>query len=157
MSNIQQQPQQQQQQQQQKQMQQMQQQQNFSAVVLLQKRSKTTMTRAMREMRKKKKLRSVREKKELRAKERHRKVAILNGPFRKGVVTKLLVRPPRRPNSAARKIAFVKLSDGRGVQCFIPGPKSKLTEHDIVMFRGGKTQDVPGLNYKIVRKKFDCN
>ena len=82
---------------------------------------------------------------------------ILLGPQRKGVCVKCVVRTPRKPNSAQRKCAVLRLNDGRLITAYIPGEKSNLQEHGVVLFRGGRVQDCPGLKYKIIRGVYDMN
>uniref|UniRef100_UPI00398F281A small ribosomal subunit protein uS12m n=1 Tax=Pristiophorus japonicus TaxID=55135 RepID=UPI00398F281A len=77
-------------------------------------------------------------------------------PQLKGVVLKTMVRKPKKPNSANRKCARVRLSDGREAICFIPGEGHNLQEHNIVLVEGGRTQDLPGVKLKVVRGKYDC-
>ncbi|XP_006277804.1 small ribosomal subunit protein uS12m [Alligator mississippiensis] len=83
------------------------------------------------------------------------------GPLRgspqlKGVVLKIVIRKPKKPNSANRKCARVRLSNGKEVICFIPGEGHNLQEHHQVLVEGGKTPDLPGVKLKIVRGKYDC-
>jgi len=82
---------------------------------------------------------------------------ILLGPQRKGVCVKNVVRTPRKPNSAQRKCAVLRLNDGRLITAYIPGEKANLQEHGVVLFRGGRVQDCPGLKYKIIRGVYDMN
>ncbi|XP_067326559.1 small ribosomal subunit protein uS12m [Anolis sagrei] len=85
------------------------------------------------------------------------KVGPLGGhPQLKGVVLKTMIRKPKKPNSANRKCARVRLSNGKEVVCFIPGEGHNLQEHNIVLVEGGRTQDLPGVKLKIVRGKYDC-
>ncbi|XP_048688922.1 small ribosomal subunit protein uS12m [Caretta caretta] len=77
-------------------------------------------------------------------------------PQVKGVVLKTMIRKPKKPNSANRKCARVRLSNGKEVVCFIPGEGHNLQEHSIVLVEGGRTQDLPGVKLKIVRGKYDC-
>lgn len=76
-------------------------------------------------------------------------------PFLKGVVLKTLVKKPKKPNSANRKCVLVRLSTGRECIAYIPGEGHNLQEHNIVLVRGGRLQDVPGVKHKCVRGKFD--
>lgn len=75
-------------------------------------------------------------------------------PFKKGVCTKVTTKTPRKPNSAIRKIARVRLSNGMEVTAYIPGEGHNLQEHSVVMLRGGKVKDV-GIRYTIVRGVLD--
>ncbi|KAM4696879.1 small ribosomal subunit protein uS12m [Rhinophrynus dorsalis] len=77
-------------------------------------------------------------------------------PQLKGVVLKTMIRKPKKPNSANRKCARVRLSNGKEVICFIPGEGHSLQEHNIVLVEGGRTQDLPGVKLKVVRGKYDC-
>ena len=76
-------------------------------------------------------------------------------PFMKGVVLKTLIKKPKKPNSANRKCVRVRLSSGREVTAYIPGEGHSLQEHHIVLVRGGKMQDLPGVKHKCVRGKYD--
>ena len=82
---------------------------------------------------------------------------ILLGPQRKGVCVKLVVRTPKKPNSAQRKCAILRLSNGKLITAYIPGEKGVLQEHGVVLFEGGRVQDCPGIKYKIIRRKYDMN
>ncbi|XP_056397043.1 28S ribosomal protein S12, mitochondrial [Hyla sarda] len=77
-------------------------------------------------------------------------------PQLKGVVLKTMIRKPKKPNSANRKCARIRLSNGKEVVCFIPGEGHNLQEHNIVLVEGGRTQDLPGVKLKVVRGKYDC-
>ncbi|KAI0345762.1 ribosomal protein S12 [Trametopsis cervina] len=79
-----------------------------------------------------------------------------NNSQKKGVVTQLFNAKPKKPNSAKRKVARVKLSNGAVVQAYIPGERHTLQEHNVVMVRGGRAQDLPGVRYKIVRGALDA-
>ncbi|MDD4123085.1 MAG: 30S ribosomal protein S12 [Candidatus Pacebacteria bacterium] len=76
-------------------------------------------------------------------------------PFKKGVCTKVTTVTPKKPNSALRKIARVKLSNGQEITAYIPGIGHNLQEHSIVLVRGGRVKDLPGVRYHIVRNKYD--
>lgn len=82
--------------------------------------------------------------------------ATFGRPQIKGVVVKNLIRKPKKPNSANRKCARVRLSNGKEVVCFIPGEGHSLQEHHVVLVQGGRTQDLPGVKLTIVRGKYDC-
>ncbi len=75
-------------------------------------------------------------------------------PFKRGVCTKVTTKTPRKPNSAIRKIARVRLSNGMEVTAYIPGEGHNLQEHSVVMLRGGRVKDI-GVQYTIVRGKLD--
>lgn len=87
----------------------------------------------------------------------HRKRTELRrgAPFRRGVCLKVTTTTPKKPNSALRKIARVRLSNGMEVTAYIPGEGHNLQEHSIVMVKGGKTKDLGGVRYKVVRGVFD--
>ncbi|MBU0732360.1 30S ribosomal protein S12 [Patescibacteria group bacterium] len=76
-------------------------------------------------------------------------------PFKRGVCTKVTTVTPKKPNSALRKIARVRLSNGMEVTAYIPGEGHNLQEHSIVMIRGGKVRDLPGVRYHVVRGVYD--
>lgn len=76
-------------------------------------------------------------------------------PFKRGVCVKVTTTSPRKPNSAVRKIARVKLTNGQEITAYIPGEKHNLQEHSVVLVRGGRVKDI-GANYTIVRGKLDA-
>ncbi len=76
-------------------------------------------------------------------------------PFKRGVCVKVTTMTPKKPNSALRKIARVRLSNGMEVTAYIPGEGHNLQEHSIVMIRGGRVKDLPGVRYHIVRGRYD--
>ena len=78
-----------------------------------------------------------------------------SAPFKRGVCIKVTTKTPKKPNSALRKVARVKLTNGIEVTCYIPGEGHNLQEHSIVLVRGGRTKDLPGVRYKIVRGALD--
>jgi small subunit ribosomal protein S12 len=77
------------------------------------------------------------------------------GPFKRGVCIKVGTTTPKKPNSALRKIARVRLSNGMEVTAYIPGIGHNLQEHSIVMIRGGRVKDLPGVRYHVVRGVLD--
>ena len=77
-------------------------------------------------------------------------------PFKRGVCTIVKTMTPRKPNSALRKVARVRLSNKQEVTAYIQGIGHTLAEHSIVMIRGGRVKDLPGVKYHIVRGKFDA-
>jgi small subunit ribosomal protein S12 len=83
------------------------------------------------------------------------KVVKVNAPFKKGVCLKVYIMTPRKPNSAQRKVAKIRLSNGARVIAYIPGIGHNLQEHSVVMIRGGRRPDLPGVKYTIVRGTFD--
>jgi small subunit ribosomal protein S12 len=76
-------------------------------------------------------------------------------PFKRGVCVKVTTTTPKKPNSALRKIARVRLSNGQEVTAYIPGIGHNLQEHSVVLIRGGRVKDLPGVRYHIVRGVFD--
>ncbi|MFA6917839.1 MAG: 30S ribosomal protein S12 [Candidatus Gracilibacteria bacterium] len=76
-------------------------------------------------------------------------------PFKRGVCTKVTTMTPKKPNSALRKIARVKLTNGMEVNAYIPGEGHNLQEHSVVIVRGGRVKDLPGVRYHIVRGMLD--
>ncbi|PIR13022.1 30S ribosomal protein S12 [Candidatus Falkowbacteria bacterium CG11_big_fil_rev_8_21_14_0_20_39_10] len=87
---------------------------------------------------------------------RRRKELKKGSPFRQGVCLKVTTRTPKKPNSALRKIARVRLSNGMEVTAYIPGMGHNLQEHSIVLLKGGRTKDLPGVSYKVVRGVYDA-
>jgi small subunit ribosomal protein S12 len=82
---------------------------------------------------------------------------LVASPFKRGVCVKVTTTTPKKPNSAVRKIARVRLSNGQEVTSYIPGIGHNLQEHSIVLIRGGKVKDLPGVRYTIVRGKYDAS
>ena len=78
-----------------------------------------------------------------------------DSPQKRGVCTTVTTRTPKKPNSALRKIARVRLSNGIEVLCYIPGVGHNLQEHSVVMIRGGRVRDLPGVRYHIIRGVLD--
>jgi small subunit ribosomal protein S12 len=88
----------------------------------------------------------------------HRKRTELKrgAPFKRGVCLKVTTTTPKKPNSALRKIARVRLSNGMEVTAYIPGMGHNLQEHSIVLVKAGRTSDLPGVRYKVVRGVYDA-
>lgn len=84
-----------------------------------------------------------------------RKFKKSHGPFRRGVCLQVKTQTPSKPNSALRKVARVRLSNRKDVTAYIPGEGHSLQEHSVVLVRGGRVKDLPGIKYTIVRGKFD--
>ncbi len=82
--------------------------------------------------------------------------ALQRCPFRRGVCVQVMTRTPKKPNSAIRKVAKVRLSNGYEVIAYIPDEGHKLQEHSVVLIRGGRVKDLPGVRYHIVRGTLDC-
>ncbi|MBP7819211.1 30S ribosomal protein S12 [Candidatus Gracilibacteria bacterium] len=79
----------------------------------------------------------------------------LNAPQKRGVCTKVFTMTPKKPNSALRKVARVRLTNGMEVNAYIPGEGHNLQEHSVVLIRGGRVKDLPGVRYHIVRGNLD--
>ena len=85
------------------------------------------------------------------------KTAALKGsPQRRGVCTRVYTTTPKKPNSALRKVARVRLTNGMEVTAYIPGEGHNLQEHSVVLVRGGRVKDLPGVRYKVVRGTLDA-
>ena len=83
--------------------------------------------------------------------------ALKGAPQRRGVCTRVYTTTPKKPNSALRKVARVRLSSGMEVSAYIPGEGHNLQEHSIVLVRGGRVRDLPGVRYKIIRGTLDTS
>ena len=81
--------------------------------------------------------------------------ALKNCPQRRGVCTRVYTTTPKKPNSALRKVARVRLSNGFEVTAYIPGEGHNLQEHSVVLIRGGRVKDLPGVRYHILRGNLD--
>lgn len=86
---------------------------------------------------------------------RNKVPALLFSPQRRGVCTRVTTTTPKKPNSAMRKIARVRLTSGFEVTCYIPGEGHNLQEHSVVLIRGGRVKDLPGVRYHIIRGALD--
>ena len=82
--------------------------------------------------------------------------ALQGNPQRRGVCTRVYTLTPKKPNSALRKVARVRLTNGIEVTAYIPGVGHNLQEHSVVLVRGGRVKDLPGVRYHIVRGTLDC-
>ena len=82
--------------------------------------------------------------------------ALQRNPQKRGVCTRVFTTTPKKPNSALRKVARVRLVNGIEVTAYIPGEGHNLQEHSIVAVRGGRVRDLPGVRYKIIRGAYDC-
>src|SRR5690349_24619202 len=90
-------------------------------------------------------------------KKKNKAPALKRSPQRRGVCTRVFTITPRKPNSALRKVARVRLTNGVEVTCYIPGEGHNLQEHSIVLIRGGRVKDMPGVRYHIVRGTLDAS
>ena len=89
------------------------------------------------------------------AKARTKTPALGGAPQRRGVCTRVFTSTPRKPNSALRKVARVRLTNGVEVTSYIPGEGHNLQEHSVVLVRGGRVNDLPGIRYKVIRAALD--
>ncbi len=83
--------------------------------------------------------------------------ALKGAPQKRGVCTRVYTTTPKKPNSALRKVARVRLTNGIEVTCYIPGEGHNLQEHSIVLIRGGRVKDLPGVRYHVVRGTLDAS
>ena len=83
--------------------------------------------------------------------------ALISCPQRRGVCIRVYTQTPKKPNSALRKVARVKLTTGREITAYIPGEGHNLQEHSVVLIRGGRVKDLPGVRYHIVRGTLDTS
>jgi len=90
-------------------------------------------------------------------KSRSKSPALSKCPQRRGVCLQVKIMTPKKPNSALRKIARVRLTNGREITAYIPGEKHNLQEHSIVLIRGGRVRDLPGVRYHIIRGTLDAS
>ena len=91
----------------------------------------------------------------IKAKLRSKVPALERSPQKRGVCTKVYTTTPKKPNSALRKVAIVRLSNGHEVTSYIPGEGHNLQEHSVVLIRGGRVKDLPGVRYHILRGNLD--
>ncbi|MDR1761858.1 MAG: 30S ribosomal protein S12 [Bacteroidales bacterium] len=89
--------------------------------------------------------------------EKSKSPALDSCPQRRGVCVRVYTTTPKKPNSAMRKVARVRLSNGKEVNAYIPGEGHKLQEHSIVLVRGGRVKDLPGVRYHLVRGALDSS
>ena len=90
------------------------------------------------------------------AKGKSKSPALSANPFRRGVCVQVMTRTPKTPNSAIRNVAKVRLTNGNEVIAYIPDEGHSLQEHSVVLVRGGRVKDLPGVRYHIVRGTLDC-
>ncbi len=84
-----------------------------------------------------------------------KKPALMQNPQRKGVCLKVYTRAPKKPNSALRKLAKIRLTNSIDIIAYIPGEGHNLQEHSMVLIRGGRVKDLPGVKYRVIRGKLD--
>ena len=89
-------------------------------------------------------------------KRRTKSPALVSSPMKRGVCVRVYTTTPKKPNSALRKVARVRLTNGTEVTAYIGGEGHNLQEHSVVMVRGGRVKDLPGVRYHIVRGSLDC-
>lgn len=89
-------------------------------------------------------------------KKKKKNPALQGNPQKRGVCTRVWTITPKKPNSALRKVARVRLTNGMEVTAYIPGEGHNLQEHSIVLIRGGRVKDLPGIRYKVIRNVLDC-
>jgi small subunit ribosomal protein S12 len=89
-------------------------------------------------------------------KEKTKAPALAGSPQKRGVCTRVYTTTPRKPNSALRKVARVRLTNGQEVGAYIPGEGHNLQEHSVVLIRGGRVKDMPGIRYKVIRAALDA-
>jgi small subunit ribosomal protein S12 len=81
--------------------------------------------------------------------------ALEQNPQKKGICVKVFTRTPKKPNSALRKVAKIKMSSGKRVEAYIPGEGHNLQQYSVVLMRGGRVPDLPGVKYHLIRGKYD--
>ena len=91
----------------------------------------------------------------IKPKARSKVPALERSPQKRGVCTRVYTTTPKKPNSALRKVARVKLTNGQEVSAYIPGEGHNLQEHSVVLIRGGRVKDLPGVRYHILRGSLD--
>ena len=91
----------------------------------------------------------------IRAKKKNASPALKGNPQKRGVCTRVYTTTPKKPNSALRKVARVRLTNGMEVTAYIPGEGHNLQEHSVVLLRGGRVKDLPGVRYHILRGNLD--
>jgi small subunit ribosomal protein S12 len=82
--------------------------------------------------------------------------ALQSSPQKRGVCVRVFTQTPKKPNSALRKVARVRLTNGMEVTSYIPGEGHNLQEHSVVLIRGGRVRDLPGIRYKVIRAALDA-
>ena len=93
--------------------------------------------------------------KRINIKKQNKVPALEKCPQKKGTCFKVFTRTPKKPNSGVRKVARVRLTNGRKITSYIPGKGHSLQEHSVVLVRGGRVQDLPGVKYHMIRGKYD--
>ena len=93
--------------------------------------------------------------KKIKKKKINKTPALEKSPQKKGICTKIVIRAPKKPNSALRKLVKLRLTNKKHVYAYIPGEGHNLQEYSTVLMRGGRVKDLPGIKYKLIRGKFD--
>ena len=101
-------------------------------------------------------LKNLRKKKNLLTKYK-KKNLLIKCPQKKGVCVKVYTTNPKKPNSADRKVAKIRLTNGKYIIGYIPGEKHNIQEHSVVLVRGGRVKDLPGVRYQLIRGVYDLN
>ena len=96
-------------------------------------------------------------KKRTRPKNRDKVPALEKSPQKRGVCVKVYTTTPKKPNSALRKVARIRLTNGMEVTAYIPGEGHNLQEHSVVLIRGGRVKDLPGVRYHVIRGPLDAD
>ncbi|MCX7836412.1 MAG: 30S ribosomal protein S12 [candidate division WOR-3 bacterium] len=91
-----------------------------------------------------------------KVKKKSKAPALMGCPQKRGVCIRVYTTTPKKPNSALRKVCKVRLSNGHEVIAYIPGEGHNLQEHSIVLIRGGRVKDLPGVRYHVIRGVYDC-
>lgn len=91
-----------------------------------------------------------------KVKKKSKAPALMGCPQKRGVCIRVYTTTPKKPNSALRKVCKVRLSNGQEVIAYIPGEGHNLQEHSIVLIRGGRVKDLPGVRYHVIRGVYDC-
>jgi small subunit ribosomal protein S12 len=89
-------------------------------------------------------------------KKKSKSLALKKNPFKRGVCIQIMTRTPKKPNSAIRKVARVRLTNGNEIVAYIPDEGHTLQEHNIILIRGGRVKDLPGVRYHVVRGTLDA-
>ena len=96
-------------------------------------------------------------KKRKRKQSKSKSVALQQCPQRRGVCTRVFTTTPKKPNSALRKVCRLRLTNGNEVNAYLPGEGHNAQEHSVILIRGGRVKDVPGVRFHAVRGTLDCN
>ena len=92
---------------------------------------------------------------EVKKEKKNKTPALKQNPQVKGICIKILIKTPKKPNSALRKLVKLKLSNSSKIDAYIPGEGHSLQEYSLVLIRGGRTPDLPGIKYRLIRGKYD--